>query len=223
MREKYESLSLATLKDLAKARGLKGVSTLRKPELIERMLQEDQLENEENNKKAENKELKEEEIKEEKEVKEEKETKEETKEEKLQKELDEKNDQLLRMAAEYDNFRKRSQREKDALYLDCKASVIKELLPVADNFDRIFANPDISFEDYKKGVEMTFKQFENVFRDLKVESFGEEGEAFDPNFHNAVMHSEDENLGENVITNVFAKGYKVGDKVIRPAMVAVAN
>ena len=178
---------------------------------------------EETAEKAENKELKEEEIKEEKEVKEEKGTKEESKEEKLQKELDEKNDQLLRMAAEYDNFRKRSQREKDALYLDCKASVIKELLPVADNFDRIFANPDITFEDYKKGVEMTFKQFENVFKDLKVESFGEEGEEFDPNFHNAVMHSEDENLGENVITNVFAKGYKIGDKVIRPAMVAVAN
>ncbi len=169
--------------------------------------------------KAENKKVKEEDKKEE-EVKEEKK---ESNEEKLQKELDEKSDQLLRIAAEYDNFRKRSQREKDALYVDCKASVIKELLPVADNFDRIFANPDITFEDYKKGVEMTFKQFENVFKDLKVESFGEEGEEFDPNFHNAVMHSEDENLGENVITNVFAKGYKIGDKVIRPAMVAVAN
>lgn len=169
--------------------------------------------------KAEDKKVKEEEKKEE-EVKEEKK---ESNEEKLQKELAEKSDQLLRIAAEYDNFRKRSQREKDALYIDCKASVIKELLPVADNFDRIFANPDITFEDYKKGVEMTFKQFENVFKDLKVESFGEEGEEFDPNFHNAVMHSEDENLGENVITNVFAKGYKIGDKVIRPAMVAVAN
>lgn len=172
--------------------------------------------------KAENKEVKEEK-KEEKETAKEKKVKEESNEEKLQKQLDEKNDQLLRIAAEYDNFRKRSQREKDALYVDCKASVIKELLPVADNFDRIFANPDITFEDYKKGVEMTFKQFENVFKDLKVESFGEEGEEFDPNFHNAVMHSEDENLGENVITNVFAKGYKIGDKVIRPAMVAVAN
>lgn len=169
--------------------------------------------------KAENKKVKEEDKKEE-EVKEEKK---ESNEEKLQKELAEKSDQLLRIVAEYDNFRKRSQREKDALYVDCKASVIKELLPVADNFDRIFANPDITFEDYKKGVEMTFKQFENVFKDLKVESFGEEGEEFDPNFHNAVMHSEDENLGENVITNVFAKGYKIGDKVIRPAMVAVAN
>lgn len=168
--------------------------------------------------KAEDKKVKEEDKKEE--VKEEKK---ESNEEKLQKELAEKSDQLLRIAAEYDNFRKRSQREKDALYIDCKASVIKELLPVADNFDRIFANPDITFEDYKKGVEMTFKQFENVFKDLKVESFGEEGEKFDPNFHNAVMHSEDENLGENVITNVFAKGYKIGDKVIRPAMVAVAN
>lgn len=169
--------------------------------------------------KAEDKKVKEEDKKEE----EFKEEKKESNEEKLQKELAEKSDQLLRIAAEYDNFRKRSQREKDALYIDCKASVIKELLPVADNFDRIFANPDITFEDYKKGVEMTFKQFENVFKDLKVESFGEEGEEFDPNFHNAVMHSEDENLGENVITNVFAKGYKIGDKVIRPAMVAVAN
>lgn len=172
--------------------------------------------------KAENKEVKEEKA-EEKEVKKEKKAKEESNEEKLQKELAEKSDQLLRIAAEYDNFRKRSQREKDALYIDCKASVIKELLSVADNFDRIFANPDITFDDYKKGVEMTFKQFETVFKDLKVESFGEEGEEFDPNFHNAVMHSEDENLGENVITNVFAKGYKIGDKVIRPAMVSVAN
>lgn len=171
--------------------------------------------------KAENKKA-EESKNEEPEVKEEK-TKEESAEEKLQKQLAEKSDQLLRIAAEYDNFRKRSQREKDALYIDCKASVIKELLPVADNFDRIFANPDITFEDYKKGVEMTFKQFETVFKDLKVESFGEEGEEFDPNFHNAVMHSEDGDLGENVITNVFAKGYKIGDKVIRPAMVAVAN
>lgn len=165
------------------------------------------------------------EVKEEKtkETETEKEKNEPTAEEKLQKELDEKNDQLLRMAAEYDNFRKRSQREKDALYADCKASVVKQLLPLADNFDRIFANPDIEFEDFKKGVELTFKEFEKFFKELNVESFGEEGEQFDPNFHNAVMHTEDESLGENVITNVFAKGYKVGDKVVRPAMVAVAN
>ena len=134
-----------------------------------------------------------------------------------------KRDQLLRMAAEYDNFRKRSQREKDALYGDCKSSVIKELLPVIDNFDRIFANPDAGFEDYKKGVEMTFKQFTETFKKLGVEAFGEVGEEFDPNIHNAVMHTEDESLGENVITNVLAKGYRLGDKIIRPAMVAVAN
>ena len=146
-----------------------------------------------------------------------------SKEELLQKQLDEKNDQLLRMAAEYDNFRKRSQREKEALYGDCKSTVIKELLPVVDNFDRVFANPDASYEDYKKGVEMIFKQFGDSFKALGVEAFGEVGEEFDPNIHNAVMHTEDESLGENVITTVLAKGYKVGDKIIRPAMVAVAN
>ncbi len=146
-----------------------------------------------------------------------------SKEEELQKQLDEKNDQLLRMAAEYDNFRKRSQREKEALYADCKASVINALLPVADNFDRIFANPDGTLEDYKKGVEMTFKQFSDVFKNLGIESFGEVGEEFDPNFHNAVMHTEDDSVGENTITTVIVKGYKLGDKIIRPAMVAVAN
>jgi molecular chaperone GrpE len=146
-----------------------------------------------------------------------------SKEEELQKQLDEKNDQLLRMAAEYDNFRKRSQREKEALYAECKASVINALLPVADNFDRIFANPDGTLEDYKKGVEMTFKQFSDVFNSLGIESFGEVGEEFDPNIHNAVMHTEDDSVGENTITTVIVKGYKLGDKIIRPAMVAVAN
>ena len=173
---------------------------------------------------AKKKEAKEEQkVNETEEIKEEKAEKEESNEALLQKQLDEKSDQLLRMAAEYDNFRKRSQREKDALYSECKASVIKELLPVSDNFDRIFANPDISFEDYRKGVEMTFKQFEAVFKNLNVEAFGEVGEEFDPNLHNAVMHTEDESAGENTITNVLAKGYKLGDKIIRPAMVAVAN
>ena len=146
-----------------------------------------------------------------------------SKEEELQKQLDEKNDQLLRTLAEYDNFRKRSQREKEALYAECKASVINALLPVADNFDRIFANPDGTLEDYKKDVEMTFKQFSDVFKNLGIEAFGEVGEEFDPNFHNAVMHTEDDSVGENTITNVLVKGYKLGDKIIRPAMVAVAN
>ncbi len=146
-----------------------------------------------------------------------------SKEEELQKQLDEKNDQLLRTLAEYDNFRKRSQREKEALYAECKASVINALLPVADNFDRIFANPDGTLEDYKKGVEMTFKQFSEVFKSLGIEVFGEVGEEFDPNIHNAVMHTEDDSVGENTITTVIVKGYKLGDKIIRPAMVAVAN
>lgn len=146
-----------------------------------------------------------------------------SKEDELKKQLDEKNDQLLRIAAEYDNFRKRSQREKDALYVDCKSSVIKDLLPVVDNVDRIFENQDAKFEDYKKGVEMTFGQLNDAFKKLGVESFGEAGEQFDPNLHNAVMHTEDDTLGENTITQVLAKGYKLGEKIIRPAMVAVAN
>ena len=144
--------------------------------------------------------------------------------EKLQKELDEKNNQYLRLAAEYDNFRKRSQREKEALYTECKSTVVKELLNVIDNFERCVAyNENTSFEDYRKGVEMTYKQWNDVLSKLGIEAFGEVGDTFDPNLHNAIMHAEDENLPENSIQNVLMKGYKIGDKVIRPAMVAVAN
>lgn len=144
--------------------------------------------------------------------------------EKLQKELDEKNKQYLLLAAEYDNFRKRSQREKEALYTECKSTVVKELLTVADNFERCVAfNESTSFEDYRKGVEMTYKQWNDALKKLGIEAFGEVGDTFDPNLHNAIMHAEDENLPENSIQNVLMKGYKIGDKVIRPAMVAVAN
>ena len=108
--------------------------------------------------------------------------KEMTQEEKLQAQLNEKNDQLLRMAAEYDNFRKRTQREKESLYSDCKVSVIKELLPVIDNFERcVVFNEGTSFEDYRKGVEMTYKQFGDMLKKLGIEAFGEVGEEFDPN------------------------------------------
>lgn len=152
------------------------------------------------------------------------EVKEPAAEEKLQAELNEKNDQLLRMAAEYDNFRKRSQREKESLYAECKSSVVKDLLPVIDNFERCVApGDDTSYEDYKKGVELTYKQFCESLKKLGIEVFGEVGETFDPNLHNAVMHTEDENLPENSISNVLMKGYKIGDKIIRAAMVAVAN
>ena len=150
--------------------------------------------------------------------------KEMTQEEKLQAQLNEKNDQLLRMAAEYDNFRKRTQREKESLYSDCKVSVIKELLPVIDNFERcVVFNGGTSFEDYRKGVEMTYKQFGDMLKKLGIEAFGEVGEEFDPNLHNAVMHAQNEDLPENSISDVLMKGYKTGDKIIRTAMVAVAN
>lgn len=152
------------------------------------------------------------------------EVKEPSAEEKLQAELKEAKDQLLRVAAEYDNFRKRSQREKESLYSECKSSVVNELLPVIDNFERCVApGEDTSYEDYKKGVELTYKQFGEALKKLGIEAFGEVGDAFDPNLHNAVMHTEDENLPENSISNVLMKGYKLGDKIIRAAMVAVAN
>ena len=152
------------------------------------------------------------------------EVKEPSAEEKLQAELKEAKDQLLRVAAEYDNFRKRSQREKESLYSECKSSVVNDLLPVIDNFERCVApGEDTSYEDYKKGVELTYKQFGEALKKLGIEAFGEVGDAFDPNLHNAVMHTEDENLPENSISNGLMKGYKLGDKIIRAAMVAVAN
>jgi len=151
------------------------------------------------------------------------EVKEESAEEKLQKALDEKNDQFLRLYAEYDNFRKRSQKEKQDIYSSSKADVIKDLLPVLDNFDRASNNINGSFEDYKKGIELIFSQFEEILKKNGVESYGERGDAFDPNIHNAVMTVEDDELGENVIAEVFTKGYKLGDKIIRDAVVKVAN
>ncbi len=151
------------------------------------------------------------------------ETKEESAENKLQKALDEKNDQFLRLYAEYDNFRKRSQKEKQDIYSSSKADVIKEILPVIDNFERAASNKEASYEDYQKGIEMIFNQFINILSKQGVEGFGEKGDAFDPNIHNAVMTVDDDTLGENVIAEVFTKGYKLNDKVIRDAVVKVAN
>ena len=147
----------------------------------------------------------------------------ETKEEQLQKALDEKNDQFLRLYAEYDNFRKRSQKEKQDIYISSKADVIKELLPVLDNFDRAANNTECSFEDYKKGIDLIFNQLSEILNKTGVESYGERGDAFDPNIHNAVMTVEDDELGENQIASVFSKGYKLGDRIIREAVVTVAN
>ncbi|MBQ4550835.1 MAG: nucleotide exchange factor GrpE [Oscillospiraceae bacterium] len=131
-------------------------------------------------------------------------------------------DAHLRLAAEYDNFRKRSQKEKDASYTNGKADTIAKFLPVYDNLERAMNQPT---EDaaYKKGVELTMQGLLKIFGDLGVEVYGEVGDEFDPNLHNAVMHIESEELGENTLAQVFQKGFKTGDKVIRFAMVQVAN
>ena len=131
-------------------------------------------------------------------------------------------DAHLRVAAEFDNFRKRTIKEKEASYGNGKADAVEKLLPVYDNLERALNQPTED-EAFKKGVEMTMNQLVGIFSGLGVEIFGNVGDAFDPNFHNAVMHTEDENLGENVISQVFQKGFKLGDKIIRFAMVQVAN
>ena len=151
------------------------------------------------------------------------ETTEPTVEEKLTTELNEAKDKLLRVMAEYDNFRKRSQKEKEQAYGDTKASTIAEFLPVYDNFIRAMSAEATDLDSFKKGIEMIFNQYGETFKKLGVESFGEKGETFDPNIHNAVMHGEDENLPENSISDVFSTGYKMGDRVIRPAIVKVVN
>lgn len=129
---------------------------------------------------------------------------------------------FLRLAAEYDNFRKRSQKEKDSAYTNGKADTVAKLLPVYDNLERAM-NQETSDAAYKKGVEMTMQGLLKIFGDLGVEVYGNAGDEFDPNLHNAVMHMESEDLGENTIAQVFQKGFKAGEKVIRFAMVQVAN
>ena len=151
------------------------------------------------------------------------ETAEPTVEEKLTQELNETKDKLLRVMAEYDNFRKRSQKEKEQAYGDTKASTIAEFLPVYDNFIRAMSAEAADLDSFKKGIEMIFNQYGETFKKLGVESFGEKGETFDPNIHNAVMHGEDDTLPENSISDVFSTGYKMGDRVIRPAIVKVVN
>jgi len=131
-------------------------------------------------------------------------------------------DAHLRVAAEFDNFRKRTLKEKEASYGNGKADAVAKLLPVYDNLERALNQPTED-EAYKKGVELTMNELVKIFTGLGVEIFGEVGETFDPNLHNAVMHIENEELGENVIAAVFQKGFKIGDKVVRFAMVQVAN
>ena len=131
-------------------------------------------------------------------------------------------DAHLRVAAEFDNFRKRTVKEKEASYGNGKADAVAKILPVYDNLERALNQPT---EDaaYKKGVEMTMNELVKILTGLGVEIFGNVGDAFDPNLHNAVMHIDSEELGENTIAQVFQKGFKIGDKIVRFAMVQVAN
>ena len=131
-------------------------------------------------------------------------------------------DSLLRLAAEYDNFRKRTIKEKEASYGNGKADAVAKILPVYDNLERALNQPT---EDaaYKKGVELTMNELVKIFTALGVEIFGAPGDTFDPTLHNAVMHIDSEEHEENTIAQVFQKGFKVGDKVVRFAMVQVAN
>ena len=131
-------------------------------------------------------------------------------------------DSLLRLAAEYDNYRKRTIKEKEQSYLNGKSDAIEKLLPIYDNLSRALQQ-ETQDAAFKKGVEMTMNELVKIFTGLGVEIFGKVGDAFDPNLHNAVMHTEDESLGENVICQVFQQGFKLGEKIVRFAMVQVAN
>ena len=131
-------------------------------------------------------------------------------------------EKYLRLCAEYDNFRKRSQKERDGLYADIKADTLLKFLPVYDNLERALATPTAD-EAYRKGVEMTMVQFNQTLEKLGITEIEALGQKFDPNVHNAVMHVEDESFGENEVVEVFQKGFKLNDKVIRFAMVKVAN
>lgn len=142
--------------------------------------------------------------------------------EQLQQKLEAEHNSYLRLAAEYDNFRKRSQKEREALYTDIKAETVGKFLSVYDNLERALAN-ETSDEAYKKGVELIMAEFRKITDSFGVSEFGEKGDAFDPKLHNAVMHIEDESMEKNVIAQVFQKGFRVGEKVVRFAMVQVAN
>ena len=137
--------------------------------------------------------------------------------EKLQAELADAKDQLLRKIAEFDNFRKRTQKEKEAIYPQAKADTVEKFVPIIDNFERALAC-ECADPEFKKGIDIM-----DVMKQCSVETVGAVGDSFDPNIHNAVMHIEDEQYGENTIVEVFQKGYKIGDRVVRYAMVKVAN
>ena len=131
-------------------------------------------------------------------------------------------DKYLRLFAEYDNFRKRSQKERDTLYADIKADTLIKFLPIYDNLERALATPTED-EAYRRGVEMIMTQFCTTMDKLGITEIDALGQKFDPNMHNAVMHIQDDAYGENEVVEVFQKGFKLNDRVIRFAMVKVAN
>lgn len=141
---------------------------------------------------------------------------------KLKRQLAEANDKYLRLMAEYDNFRKRSAREKDEIYPNATCVTLGKFLPVLDNFERAMEF-DSGTGEFAKGIEMIYQSFKELLESFGVEAFGQVGDDFDPNLYNCVMHVDDEQFGKNAVSMVMQKGYKLGDRVIRHAMVQVAN
>ena len=139
------------------------------------------------------------------------------------KQLESVKDQFVRLTAEYDNYRNRTAKEKDSLYQDAKADTIQAFLAVYDNLERAVSTEGDEDSPHKKGLEMIFHQYQEILKKLGVTEIEAQGAPFDPERHNAVMHIDDENLGENVVSQVFQAGFMLGDKVIRHAIVQVAN
>lgn len=151
------------------------------------------------------------------------ETKECSEADNLKEELKKQKESYLRLAAEYENYRKRTQQEKLGIYDDATAKAIEQLLPMADALQMAIQNAKDAPEEFLKGLEMIQTQFKTSMDKLKVESFGEIGDEFDPNLHNAISKTESDELGENQLSMIYQKGFKIGDKIIRHAMVQVAN
>ncbi|MDO4731364.1 MAG: nucleotide exchange factor GrpE [Clostridia bacterium] len=141
----------------------------------------------------------------------------------LKNEIDKQKDSFVRLAAEYENFRKRSSREKDGIYQDATAKAIETLLPVLDSLEFAIKSNESAPAEFQKGLELIETQFEKAFEKLGVSTFGVAGDEFDPNLHNAVSHIDDDTIADNTIVEIFQTGYKIGDRVIRYAMVKVAN
>ena len=141
--------------------------------------------------------------------------------EQLTEALAEEKDRYARMFAEYENFRRRSQKERENVYADAYAEALGEVMPMVDNLERALQCGE--GEQLHKGLEMVMNQFQEMLKKLGIETFGEKGDTFDPNIHHAIMHEDNENLPENSIVEVFQRGYKKGERIIRCAMVKVAN